>query len=286
MNNRLVHVARDGKIIGQYPPEQLAALLDSGHFQTNDLCYSENFPEWIPLPEHLKKVEAPKYSRLSHGESKRPHRHKRPVNLLAPAVLGGWIAFLLALAVLTGAGFWIASLYGTIGEKNDRIEKMVKKIDEQEKENQKLLFATREIAEKGTVRGSFVVRNSSGKRTSVPGAQIFLFSRKTIENYLEKRTEEFSRLPDKANVNVVEFYFSALPTPLATTTADASGRFGFNIPESGEYVICTRVNVQPQGGRLWFVAFNSEDPLNTLVEIDESNSVQQLVPSLMIVEGR
>lgn len=37
---------------------------------------------------------------------------------------------------------------------------------------------------------------------------------------------------------------------------------------------------------LWFVAFDSRDPLNTPVDITESNAVHQYNPIFMVVEGR
>jgi hypothetical protein len=38
--------------------------------------------------------------------------------------------------------------------------------------------------------------------------------------------------------------------------------------------------------RLWFVAFDSRDPLNTPVDITETNAVQQFNPLFMLVDGR
>ena len=61
MSKHMVHVARDGKVIGQYPPEQIAALVDAGQLLDSDFCYSESCPVWTPLPEFLKKIVVPKY---------------------------------------------------------------------------------------------------------------------------------------------------------------------------------------------------------------------------------
>ncbi|MCX6968825.1 MAG: hypothetical protein NTV93_01555 [Verrucomicrobia bacterium] len=293
MSKRLVHVARDGKVLGQYPPEQLAALIDTGHFLDSDLCYSENHPIWTPMPQFLKKIEAPKYSRAhkddSHasevGYSRRGHRSKR--NL--PVVLSGWIAFLLALSALLGAGFWIAGLYAEIGRQASQVAEMDKTLVQKEKENQRLLFISREVAESGTVRGSIVIRNEAGKRVAMPGVQVFLFPRKTIESYLEARAADVARIPAGTTVDGNEFFTASLPSSAASTTTDASGRFEFSVPDPGEYVLFTRMNSFAQGAqvaKIWFVGFNSQDPLNTLVQITEANSVQQFVPSLMIVEGR
>ena len=291
MSNRLVHVARDGKVLGQYPVEQLALLTKSGEFLDTDLCYSETRLEWIPLPEFLKKLEVPKYSMgrpddgKKRGYTGRKQRSKRNI----AAVLSGWAAFLLALSALVGSGFWIAGLYSEIGQKSDQIEEMEKKLAAKEKENQRLLFVSREVAESGIVRGSVILRNESGKRVAMPGVQILLFPRKVIENHLAAKAADVLRIPAGTSVDGNEFFIAGLPPATASTTTDASGRFEFPVPEPGEYVIFTRMNIVVQGAqaaRIWFVSFNSQDPMNTLVQINETNCVQQFVPSLMIVEGR
>lgn len=293
MNNRMVHVARAGKVIGQFPPEQLASLMDTGRFLESDLCSNEAFPEWTPMPEFLKKIEAPKYARAKDGESRsteshsgrRGHRSRRSVTPL----LAGWIAFLLALSALVGSTFWIMGLYTSLGEMQTKVEEMERKLAAKEKENQRLLFVSREIAEPGTVRGSLTLRNENGKKVAAPGIQVFLFPRKAIQDHLEAKSQEATRIPEGSHVDAAAFYAANLPKPVASTTTDASGRFEFSVPEAGEYVLFTTMNFTVQGAqvsRIWFVSFNSQDPLNTLVDITESNYVQQFVPSLMIVEGR
>lgn len=294
MNKRLIHVSRGGRVLGQYPLEQLSALKNSGHFLESDLCCSDALPEWTPLPEFLKKMEPPKYQRACEGgapASDRRYagrgRRGRKKNMLA--VLSGWIAFLLALSMLIGAGFWIGGLYGELGQKSARIEEMEKKIAAKEKENHRLLFVSREIAEPGVVRGSIVLRNESGKRVAMPCVQVLLFPRKTVTAYLESRAAEVSKIPAGTSMDGSEFFTAGLPAPAATTTTDASGRFEFAVPEPGEYVLFARMNIFTQGAqaaRIWFVSFNSQDPLNTLVQVNETNCVQQFVPSLMVVEGR
>jgi len=291
MSKRLVHVARGGKVIGQYPSEQLASLAESGFLLDTDLCYSEACPVWTPLPEFLKKYEMPKFSLGRPDDGKKRgyagrHRHSRQN---PSAVLSGWIAFLLALSALVGSGFWIAGLYSEIGRKSGQVEEMTKQLAAKEKESQRLLFVSREVVEPGVVRGSVIVRNEAGKRVAMPGVEVLLFPRKVIESYLEARADEVARLPAGTSVDGNKFFTVGLPPPTASATTDASGRFEFPVPEPGEYVIFTRMNIFVQGGRaerIWFVAFNSRDPLNTLVQINETNCVEQFVPSLMVVEGR
>ncbi len=291
MSKRLVHVARDGNVIGQYPVEQLAPLAKSGFFLATDLCYSEARPEWTPMPEFLKKSEMPKFSlgRPDDGKKRGYAGRARHSRQDLSAVLSGWAAFLLALSALVGSGFWIAGLYSEIGQKSDQIEEMEKNLASKEKENQRLIFVSREVAEPGIVRGSAIIRNEAGKRVAMPGVQILLFPRKAIESYLEARAAEASRIPAGTSMDGNRFFTIGLPPATASTTTDASGRFEFPVHEPGEYVIFARMNIVVQGAqaeRIWFVAFNSQDPLNTLVQINETDCVQQFVPSLMIVEGR
>jgi len=297
MTNRLVRIARAGKIIGQYPPEQLASLMDSGHFFDSDFCYSESASEWIPLPEFLKKVEAPKYSRTKSraggkGDKPRGARsawHARHAKHRAAPVLAGWIAFLLALSAAVGSGFWIAVLYGELDQQNLRLQQMAKQLADKEKDYQRMLFVAREVAETGIVRGSIILRNDAGKRVAMPGVQVYLFPRKAVEGHLEAKSRAIANLPAGTNVDATTFFLADFPKALASTTTDASGRYEFQIPEPGEYIVSTNISSPNQSGqssRLWFVSFNSRDPLNTVVDITESNSVQQFIPSLMVVEGR
>lgn len=292
MSNRLVQVARNGKIIGQYPPEQLAALVDSGNFLDSDVCFSEGLPEWLPIQEFLKLTAAPKYSRTkpsSSSSSGRSSRHDRRSRHKTGPMLAGWIAFLLALAALAGAGFWISDLYNKLAREGDRVRHAEEKLAEKEKEYQRMLFVARETADPGTVRGSMILRNDSGKRVAMPGVQVSLYPRKVVEAHLDLRKSELDSLPPGSSVDGVAFFLEGLPKALASTTTDASGRYEFTVPEPGEYVLATTVNSPAAKGpssRLWFVGFNSNDPLNTVVDITETNGVQQFIPSLMIVEGR
>lgn len=293
MSKRLVHIARSGNVIGQYPTEQLASLVDSGFLLDSDFCYSSDCPEWTPVPEFLKKLETPKYLKVGEGRSNRPgkgysgrgHRGRR--NL--PVLISGWVAFLLVLSVLVGAGFWISGLYDELGQQNIHIRTLEEALAQKEKENQRLLFASREIAETGVVRGSVILRGESRKPVAMPGVQVFLFPRKTIVEYLERKTAEGAGIPEEKNADGHAFFTADLPAPLASTTTDANGRFEFPVPEPGEYVIHARINISEKGepaAKIWFVGFNSQEALNTLVRITEANCVHQFVPSLMIVEGR
>ncbi|MFZ4597478.1 MAG: hypothetical protein ACOYNN_02445 [Terrimicrobiaceae bacterium] len=291
MKNRIVHVARDGKVIGQYPPEQVASLLETGGLFSTDLCYSESNPAWTPIEEFVKKTGTAKFSRTKErATGKLPERRNSAgrasrKNQVAMMV-ASWIALLLAAAMLVGSGFWIFELYKQLGSKDATITEMKKTLAEREKENQRLLFVSREIAEPGTVRGSLVLRNEGGKRIAIPGTQVNLFRRKEVEDHLDRRFAEAASLPPDSTLNAAAFLVEGLPQPQSSTTTDASGRFEFSVPEPGDYVLIAAANASGGASRLWFVSFDSRDPLNTLVELTEANTVQQFLRSLIIVQGR
>jgi len=203
-------------------------------------------------------------------------------------MIAGWIAFLLSLAALAGAGFWITALHGELGKKKADIAHLKSEISLKEKENQRLLFVAREVAEPGTIRGIFVLRES-GKRIAVPGVEVALYSRQTVEDHLDRRFAEAAAIQPGANVLAANFLLENLANPIARTPTDASGRFEFKVPDPGEYVLvstCTTTGPGEQNVRLWLVSFDSRDSLNTMVELNEANSVQQMVRSLMVVQGR
>ncbi|MEI6034301.1 MAG: hypothetical protein WCS65_08505, partial [Verrucomicrobiae bacterium] len=124
MSDRLIHIARDGKIFGQYSPERLACLVDSGQVVGSDFCYSDAAPEWVTLEEFLKNSGVPKYSRTKESADKPPassERHDHRSGQGIAFALAGWIAFLLVLSASVGSGFWIAQLYGEMGRQGLRI---------------------------------------------------------------------------------------------------------------------------------------------------------------------
>lgn len=291
MKNPLVTVERDGNVIGQYPPQQLAPLYDTGRILETDLCYSEDRPEKVSVRRYIRHLDAEEHyhgssRREGHGSEVRRSRQKE--KMMAP-LIAGWAAFLIALALLLASGVWINSLYGDLAKVKAQFSELEKKFTTKEKDYQRLLFVSREIAEPGLVRGSVILRNDGGKRIAMPGIQVYIFTREAIESHLAAKSAEAAQHPDAAKDDPAVFYSQGLPKPIASTTTDASGRFEFQVPDEGEYILHTSISAPTPKGlatRLWFVSFNSRDPVNTAVDIGETNSVQQFIPSLMIVNGR
>ena len=100
----------------------------------------------------------------------------------------------------------------------------------------------------------------------------------------------FGQMPIANDTGLIQRTYDFLkniPAPIQTTTTDSDGRFECKIPQPGEYVLQTAIRSAKTGAlRLWFVSFDSRDPLNTPVDITESNVVRQFNPIFMVVEGR
>ncbi len=291
MKNPLVTVEREDKVIGQFPPRELPALYDTGRIFDSDLCHSEERPEKVSVRRFLRAMEAQEHFHIptrSDGHGSETRRKRQTEKFMAP-LIAGWAAFLISLALLVASAVWIGSLYGELAKSSARYAELENKLGAKEKDYQRLLFVSREIAEPGLVRGSVILRNEGGKRVAMPGIQVHLHPRETVESHLSAKAEEISKMPDASNIDQAAFYASGLPNPVDSTTTDASGRFEFRVPSEGEYVLYTSISSPTSKGlatKLWFVSFNSRDPVNTAVDLGEANCVQQFIPSLMIVNGR
>lgn len=54
-----IHIARDGKIIGQYSREELQAKIVSGEISQEDFAWYDGLPEWVPLSTLLANLNEP-----------------------------------------------------------------------------------------------------------------------------------------------------------------------------------------------------------------------------------
>lgn len=158
---------------------------------------------------------------------------------------------------------------------------------EWEKKYQNVLFAAREVAESNLVRGRVILRDADGKRVSLPGIKMRLYPRAQMETYLADRYAKIAEAGGTDPTRLAAHFLKNIPNAIEVVSTNSDGRFEFKIPEPGEYVIQTSIRSAKNGAmRLWFVTFDSRDPLNTAVDLTESNAVQQFNPLFMLVEGR
>lgn len=281
-----VLLSREGKVLGEYHLLQVGSMLETGHLKNDDLCFDPGSNEWIPIRRFLQRTSVPEYARHSQRESANPSPTSKPEQENSLAWLP-WLVAFFSLAAATAAVFWSLRLSSEIADLKTGLTKADAASAELRQQYQALLFAAREVAAKDVVRGRVIIRDASGKRVSLPGIRLRIYPRAKIESYLADRFAEFSDPADNDPARLFEHYLKNIPAPLENTTSDSDGRFEFKIPEPGEYVIQTSIRSQQTGQmRLWFVSFDSRDPLNTAVDITESNAVQQFNPLFMIVEGR
>jgi hypothetical protein len=278
-----VVVSRNEKILGEYHPFQMASLIETGHLRSDDECLDPETEAWVPLWIFLKGVTIPG----SIGD------RDRAIPMLdddSPDELPAWIAWLIALVCLVaalGMGLWGWMAH----EENSGLKKSLASAEtassEWKQKYQNVLFAAREIAASDLVRGRVILRDASGKRISLPGITLNLYPRRELEDHLAERFARIADAGGTAPTLLAAHFLKNMPATAATTTTDSDGRFEFKIPSPGEYVIQTSLrSATTSEMQLWFVTFDSRDPLNTPVDITESNGVRQFNPLFMLVNGR
>jgi len=278
-----VTVKRNGKILGEYHPLQIGSLLETGHFQKGDLCLDRETSSWISIRAFLRKTRASRRRVKDIPDSPRGRRKRRAGRRIAQKLLLGFFA----LALASGAIFWSKKT----GEEIDGLKVSLSGAEaasgvwKQKYEN--VLFAAREVASNDLVRGKVIIRDAGGKRIVLPGIKIRLYPRAEIEAFLSERYARIAEAGGTDPARLSTHFLKGIPSPIEVTTTDSDGRFECKVPEPGEYVIQTGIRSGKNGSmRIWFVAFDSRDPLNTPVDLTESNAVQQFNPLFMLVEGR
>jgi len=291
---RHVAVFRNGKSIGDFPPEQLHSLYETGQLLATDECADPLTGERIILPTFLVGVEVHKYSAakpITQEEVDEIPEERPAFEAGTLVALSGWIAFLLALAAGAGILFLMSGKDAEIHTLKQQIASRDAALADKEKDYQKLSFAGREIAEKDVVRGRVIIRSENGLRTPQPKIKVCLYTRAAIDDHLAARFQERSASPPATETHVQQaaFFVRGLPMPMAVTTTDSSGRYEFQIPTPGEYVIYTSMSgPSPEGiaARVWMLAFDSRDPLNTAIDISEANAIRLFLPGMVPLLAR
>jgi len=282
-----IRVSRSGKIIGEYPVHEIGSLLETGHFQDEDLCCEPGGSTWVSLKSFLRKESGPGGSSDSKSEGSGSQREKRRLRRARSRNFWILLSGIISAAVVLGAYLWVGKISGETEELKARLVRSEAANLEWKQKYQNVLFAAREVAANDLVRGRVVIRDAAGKRVVLPGIKVRLYPRQEIETFLSERHARISEAGGADPASLSVHFLKQLPPPIETVATDSDGRFECKVPGPGEYVIQTSIRSAQSGAmRLWFVTFDSRDPLNTPVDITESNAVQQFNPLFMLVEGR
>ena len=281
-----ISVKRNGEVIGDYVPPQMVSLLENGHLQNADLCFDLKSGGWIPIRAFLRRRRIPGYppkrSRNFVGPTHRSRRRRARRKLTLRLLLG---FFTMALA--SGAVFWLGKSAEEIEGLKISLANAEALNGEWKQKYENALFAAREVASNDLVRGKVIMRDAAGRRATLPNVEVRLYSRAEIEAYLSERYSHIAEAGETDPTRLPAHFLKNIPPPIETTTTNSDGRFECKVPEPGEYVLQTAIQSEKSGStRLWFVTFDSRDPLNTPVDITESNAVQQFNPLFMLVDGR
>lgn len=271
-------------MIGEYHPLQMGSLLETGHLKKEDTCLDPESGEWVSLRAFLEKGGVPGYARQRSPQA--PPTSRRAESRARHAWVPWMIGF-FALAVMSAAFFWTWRISSESASLRAKLSAAEAANSEWEKKYQNVLFAAREVAAKDQVRGRVILRNPAGKRITLPGIKVRLFSRADMEAYLSDRHASAAEAGGTDQSRLSLHFLKNMPAPIETTTTDSDGRYELKVPTPAEYVLQTSIRSAKTGEmRVWFVAFDSRDPLNTPVDITESNVVRQFNPFLMIFDGR
>ncbi|MCX6968764.1 MAG: hypothetical protein NTV93_01245 [Verrucomicrobia bacterium] len=264
----------------------MASLLETGHLQGDDRCLDPEHSKWVPIKDFIRRGSVPDYARKQGAEAETPARGSRRQRRGRKP---GWFLLAIFAAALTiwGAIFWAGKLSQENAALQTRLELAEATNADLKQKYQSLLFAAREVASNDLVRGKVIIRDATGKRVVLPGIKVRLYPRAEIEAFLSARYSRIAEAGGTDPARLCAHFLKDIPPPIETTATDSDGRFECKVPQPGEYVIQTSIRSAKSGEvRLWFVTFDSRDPLNTPVDITESNVVQQFNPLLMLVEGR
>lgn len=289
---RPVHIARSGKIIGEFSSNDLASMLASSELMPDDLCYIEQENLWVPVADYVAASSLPKFQPPPPAEAEEKEESVPVFMALfsTPAmILLGWVFFLIACAVIVGIGVQNFSLGRDVARAQAESTALQHRLHSREEEFRKLLTKRETGGDASVVHGKVILQSENGEPILMPDFLLRLYRRQTIETHLREHAQdlaEYARTGDSTGLATV---LNNLPPPSAETSTNAIGEYEFQLPDDGEYVIHSSMSI-PTGGSprilFWFLGCSQKDPLGLPVNVTDWNRVANYTPELMIVPGR
>jgi hypothetical protein len=287
---RPVHIARKGRIIGEFSSSELPILLECGEILEDDTCYIEETNEWQAVRDYIQATATPKarlaleYDEAPLEPTKGPSVLLGSRGLIALAVL-----LLFFLALLAAAGAWVYSLQSQLESTKVQLANLQNELLLRSKAPSSGESAPQIPTERTKVVGAVEIRNEEGEKRPLPGFYVDLYEEKKIQEYLLSRSLDLAAYKQSWDADIIGRILRDMPAPLRKTTTDSAGHYEFQLPEEGRYVVYSSMTIESPSGPeilLWFLSFATDDPLNLPVNITDENRAKRLEPEFLIRLGR
>lgn len=287
---RPVHIARRGRIVGEFSSSDLPMLLESGEILADDTCYVEETNEWQSVQDYIWATATPKAREANEDISAPLEPVQEPFYLLGSAglvILA--IGLLFALGLLAAAGAWIYSLQSQLNVAQALVDELQAELVSRPKPEEPKESSPRMPAERTKVVGRVSIREENGNPKPLPGFYVDLYEEKKIRDYLLTRSLDLAAFKQSRDPDVLARVLRDMPAALLKTTTNAEGDYEFQLPAEGRYVVYSSMTIDGPSGPeilLWFLSFATDDPLNLPVNINEENRSTRLEPEFLIKLGR
>jgi hypothetical protein len=287
---RPVHIARRGRIVGEFSSSDLPMLLESGEILADDTCYLEETNEWQSVQDYIQATATPKAREASEDISAPLEPVREPFYLLGSAglvILA--VGLLFALGLLAAAGAWVFSLQSQLNVAQAQVDELQAELLTRPKPEEPKESSPGIPAERTKVVGRVFIRDENGNPKPLPGFYVDLYEEKKIRDYLLTRSLDLAAFKQSRDPDVLARVLRDMPAALLKTTTNAEGDYEFQLPAEGRYVVYSSMTIDGPSGPeilLWFLSFATDDPLNLPVNINEENRSTRLEPEFLIKLGR
>ena len=304
--SQFVHIARNGKPLGQYRSDQIKHLLQQGTLRQTDMFFDDSSREWMDMTRWAPpdgRTFAPNPAVQDGGESEpeeeesqrsrrrmrssgrsRDSRKPRKRNP-SESALPGWIAALFAIGIAAGLWAWAQNLGDQLAsaqKKNSELEESLSALKRQ-------VAVLLEMVPPGKIRGVITTEPQDGRLAVMSGVSVTLFRLDDLRSAIIQVANQPTPVTEEEFSNLLTRFQAALPSPLTMALSDSSGRFEMTVPEAGRYGILATAFKQGGGAAsrlLWLMEFDSGDAPTPVVSLGDNNAISLSEPSLRITPAR
>lgn len=298
----------NGHSFGPIPKAHLECLRQGGLLSDETFVFLEETSSWEPISSVIESVgevsnKPPRLMKGKHGDAGlEKFRSTEEIEALDDPLddspeesadtknrNSGWqVAFILTIFIsalgFASVFFWAIPHFNEMKALRSLIGSLEKKISDRESTISDLKRLNRKILNSNEIQGRFEVVEPDGNQVAQVGSKIFLFRQSDIENFLNETIATSN--PAAGPSAMAEKIVKNLPFPLASTATDSDGFYRIEIPEKGELVLHTNIISPPAEPKLWFIAFNPDDPRHAPINFTSSNTSPHIAPGFIISNAR